>query len=120
MNTIKFVYYRYLLTLNEEINLQIIADTLEDRGALLPDEKDLILQLYNYREKIELFLGTVMVSGPNSYSTICDVLRDCGYGHIVESLKADDEESDQCKSRHYFQITEQINVVPSVDNNLGM
>ncbi|XP_071165016.1 golgin subfamily A member 6-like protein 25 isoform X2 [Mytilus edulis] len=86
---------RYLLTLNEEINLQIIADTLEDRGALSPDEKDVILQLYNYREKVELCLGTVMVSGPNSYTTICEVLRDCGYGHIVESLKADDEESDK-------------------------
>lgn len=91
----KWSFLRYLLTLNEEINLQIIADTLEDRGALSPDEKDVILQLYNYREKIELCLGTVMVSGPNSYTTICEVLRDCGYGHIVESLKADDEESDK-------------------------
>ncbi|XP_071165015.1 golgin subfamily A member 6-like protein 25 isoform X1 [Mytilus edulis] len=91
----KWSFLRYLLTLNEEINLQIIADTLEDRGALSPDEKDVILQLYNYREKVELCLGTVMVSGPNSYTTICEVLRDCGYGHIVESLKADDEESDK-------------------------
>lgn len=77
--------------------MQIIADTLKDRGALSPDEKEVILQLYNYREKVELCLGTVMVSGPNSYTTICEVLRDCGYGHIVESLKADDEESDKCK-----------------------
>ncbi|OWF46638.1 restin homolog [Mizuhopecten yessoensis] len=101
----RWSFLRYLLTLNEELNLQRVADTLEDRGALTPSQKDEILQLTSDREKTEKCLELVMKSGPRSYSLLCEVLKDCGYNHIVESLHAEHGETD---SKDTDELSEQI------------
>ncbi|KAK3087565.1 hypothetical protein FSP39_007609 [Pinctada imbricata] len=96
----KWSFLRYLLTLHEDINIQIIADTLEDRGVLSPTSKEEIFQLNNHREKTEKCLEKVSLAGSNSYTTFCEVLRDCGYNHVVDSMKIEGEDDDDSLSKY--------------------
>ncbi|XP_069117405.1 ankycorbin-like [Argopecten irradians] len=91
----RWSFLRYLLTLNDELNLQIVADTLEDRGALIPSQKEAILQQTSDRERTEKCLELVRKSGPKSYTLLCEVLKDCGYSNLVESLKAEHGEDSE-------------------------
>lgn len=93
-------FARYLLTLNEEINLQIVCDTLEDRGVLSPSDKDDVLQQGTYKDRIDTCIQRVLKTCPTGFTHFCEVLKDCGYNHVVENLKTetDDEDSiSKCK-----------------------
>lgn len=85
---------RYLLTLNEEINLQIVCDTLEDRGVLTPSDKDDVLQQGTYKDRIDTCIQRVLKTCPAGFSLFCEVLKDCGYNHVVDNLRTDTEDED--------------------------
>lgn len=108
----RWSFLRYLLTLNEDLNLQIVADTLEDRGALVPKQKEDILQQATERKRTERCLELVMKSGAQSYSLLCEVLKDCGYNHIVDSLRAEWDETDYVDDQDQllFNSTEASNI----------
>ncbi|XP_062568420.1 uncharacterized protein LOC134230594 [Saccostrea cucullata] len=90
----KWSFLRYLLTLNEEINLQIVCDTLEDRGVLTPSDKDDVLQQGTYKDRIDTCIQRVLKSCPSGYNQFCEVLKDCGYNHVVENLRTEREDAD--------------------------
>lgn len=93
-------FARYLLTLNEEINLQIVCDTLEDRCVLSPSDKDDVLQQGTYKDRIDTCIQRVLKTCPTGFTHFCEVLKDCGYNHVVENLKTETEDEDsisKCK-----------------------
>lgn len=90
----KWSFLRYLLTLNEEINLQIVCDTLEDRCVLSPSDKDDVLQQGTYKDRIDTCIQRVLKTCPTGFTHFCEVLKDCGYNHVVENLKTETEDED--------------------------
>lgn len=88
------IFGRYLLTLNEEINLQIVCDTLEDRCVLTPSDKDDVLQQGTYKDRIDTCIQRVLKTCPGGCNQFCEVLKDCGYNHVVESLRTETEDED--------------------------
>uniref|UniRef100_K1QL51 Uncharacterized protein n=1 Tax=Magallana gigas TaxID=29159 RepID=K1QL51_MAGGI len=85
----KWSFLRYLLTLNEEINLQIVCDTLEDRCVLSPSDKDDVLQQGTYKDRIDTCIQRVLKTCPTGFTHFCEVLKDCGYNHVNSSRQWD-------------------------------
>lgn len=67
---------------------------LENRGILTTVEREEIFRQSTDKDKTEICLRLMMMSGSGAYSMFCDALKDCGYNHVVESLNNDDEKDD--------------------------
>ena len=84
--------------LKESLDLASIIDHLRSRSILQMDDDEEIRNTPNPSDKIDILIGILRQSPPQSFTTFIDILHSTKQAHVAESLLSNSDSSSRSSS----------------------